>query len=43
MQVLAFMRNFTQWPALVESIITQIIEAIYLNEVSDAIMDYGKS
>ena len=31
------------WPALVESVITYIIDAIYLEKVNNAIMDWGKS
>ena len=43
MQVLAVSREFTQWPAMVEEVIKYIIEAIYLTEVCNAIMDYGKT
>ena len=31
MQVLAYVRNFTVWPAFIEMIIKNIVEAIYLN------------
>ena len=43
MQVLAYARNFIVWPCMVEMIIKYIIEAIYLNQVNSAIMDYGKT
>ena len=43
MQVLAYSKNFTQWPALVESINTQIIESIYLTKFNNEIMDLGKT
>lgn len=43
MQVLAVSREFTQWPAKVEEVIKYIIEAIYLKEVNNAIMDFGKT
>ena len=41
MQVLAYTRGFTQWPAMVESAITYIIDAIYLETVNNAIMEFG--
>ena len=31
------------WPALVDSVITYIIDAIYLEKVNNAIMDFGKT
>lgn len=43
MQVLAYTREFTRWPALVQSVIEYIIEALYMEKVNNAIMDFGKS
>ena len=43
MQVLAYARNFTEWPATVKLVTKFIIEAIYLNEINNTIMDFGKS
>lgn len=38
---MAYTRGFTQWPAMVESVITYIIDAIYLETVNNAIMEFG--
>ena len=43
MQVLAVSREFTHWPALIDEVIKYIIEAIYLQKVSDTVMNYGKT
>lgn len=43
MQVLAYSREFTQWPAMVQEVIKYIIEALYLKEVNNSIMSYGQS
>ena len=43
MQVLAYSREFTQWPAMVDKVIEYIIDALYLEKVNNAIMDFGKS
>ena len=43
MQVLSYMRNFCMWPALLQEVITYIIEAVYLNQLNEAIMNFGKS
>ena len=43
MQVLAYSRVFTKWPALGKGVITYIIDAIYLKKINEAIMDYGKT
>ena len=43
MQVLAYMRYFTPWPALVDQILAQIIDAITLGPYIKPILDYGKT
>ena len=43
MQVMAYSREFTQWPAMVEKVIEYIIDALYLEKLNNAIMDFGKS
>lgn len=43
MQVLGYAQNFAQWPAIGDSVINQIIDAIYLKKINDAVMDMGKS
>lgn len=41
MQVLAYAQNFIMWPAVANMVITQIIDALYLKKVNEAIMNYG--
>ena len=41
MQVLAYTRGFVQWPAMVDSVVTYIIDAIYLETVNKEIMEFG--
>ena len=41
MQVLAYTRGFVQWPALVDSVVTYIIDANYLETVNKEIMEFG--
>ena len=43
MQILAYMRFYSKWPAFMMSIFTWIDNAVTLKPVSDAIKDYGKS
>ena len=42
-QVLTYTRNFTPWPALTDQVIMYLIEAIYLDQISSAVMDFGQT
>ena len=42
-QVLNYFRSFSVWPALIDNIITYIIDAIYLKELNKTIMNIGQS
>ena len=42
-QVLSYFKQFSVWPALVDSIITYIIDALYLKELNETIMNIGQS
>ena len=42
-QVLVFLRNFTNWPAIVYQVLNQLFEAITLKPFMDPIFQYGKT
>jgi len=43
MQVIVLLRSFTAWPAIVDSVIGQVLDAITLDPIVEPIIDYGKS
>ena len=43
MQVLTYIRNFTPWPALVDQAMMYLIEAIYLDQLTSALIDFSKT
>lgn len=43
MQVLTYARNFTPWPPLVDKLLDVLVEALYLNALSTAALDFGKT
>ena len=42
-QVLVFLRHFTNWPAIVNQVLHQMFEAITLKPFIDPILQFGKS
>ena len=43
MQVLAYIKNFSNWPANVDTVLSAIDNAVTLDPLCDAIYDYGES
>ena len=43
MQVVVLLRPFTAWPALVDQVLQQTLDAITLDPFVDPIIDFGKS
>ena len=43
MQVIVLLRPFTAWPAMVNLVMQQVLDAITLDPVVEPILDYGKS
>ena len=43
MQILTFSKNFTEWPALATESLTYINDAIYLEEISGKVLEFGQS
>ena len=42
-QIVAYMRFYTRWPAFLETVFVQLDYAITLRPISTLVMDYGKS
>ena len=42
-QVLTYTRNFTPWPALTDQVHMYLVEAIYLEQISSAVMEFGQT
>ena len=42
-QLLAYIRLFTNWPALMDSVFIYLDNAITLKPISDIVFDYGKT
>ena len=42
-QVLAYLRFFTGWPALMMEVLTHLDNSITLKPITDPIFDYGKT
>lgn len=43
LQVVAFLRYYTLWPAIIDKTLARIFEVITLKFLSDPILQYGKS
>ena len=43
MQIIVLVRSFAAWPAIVDEVIKQVLDAITLDPVVKPIIDYGKS
>lgn len=43
MQLVVLLRYYTSWPAIVDSIIQEVLDAITLDPIVEPIIDFGKS
>ena len=43
LQIIVFLSGFTNWPALVKLVLVYLKNAIYLEDITKAVFEYGKT